>query len=157
MSDAIAYFITWTIYGTHLPGSEKWWNKKGYGLLPPRPRLEQWCRDRLKFPIQTLQSFERRCLQKTIEKHCEVRNWRLWAVNPRTTHVHVVVTARLVLPETTRDQFKAYCTRCLRNESDRWTGRDIWTPGGYCSLLDDEEDLANAIEYVVNGQDYDGC
>ena len=57
----------------------------------------------------------RRLVEKkqTVADHCHVRGWALHAVNCRSNHIHVVVTADRD-PDTVRDQFKAWCTRRLK-------------------------------------------
>ena len=46
--DPIAFFITWTVYGTHLQGDERGWRRRRKGDQQPQPRLAQWRRERLK-------------------------------------------------------------------------------------------------------------
>jgi hypothetical protein len=44
VNDAIlAYFITWTCYGTYLPSDSRGWTKWHKGDQLPQPRLEEWC------------------------------------------------------------------------------------------------------------------
>lgn len=45
--EALAYFITWTCYGTFLPGDDRGWTKWQKGQQLPQPRLEDWCRDQM--------------------------------------------------------------------------------------------------------------
>jgi hypothetical protein len=79
--------------------------------------------------------------------------WTLHAVNCRTNHVHVVVSAQRK-PEDIRDQFKAWCTRKLK-ESQRDRGgprrEDWWTERGSIRCPGDDESLA-AVQYVTEGQ-----
>ena len=76
----------------------------------------------------------------------------------RTNHVHVVVTADRD-PDTVRDQLKAWCSRRLSDAAGlvqtvaKKAGRRRWfTEGGDKELIDNEEYLANAIQYVLEGQ-----
>jgi REP element-mobilizing transposase RayT len=74
----------------------------------------------------------------------------LHAVNPRTNHVHVVVTAHGVHPDQVMDQLKSWCSRRLNEqagEKKRW-----WTYHGSTKWINDEEYLRNAIEYVLEKQ-----
>ena len=52
---------------------------------------------------------QRELVEKTIREHCQIRGWTLHAVNCRTNHLHVVVTADRH-PDEIREQFKAWCT-----------------------------------------------
>ena len=47
MNDSITCFITWTTYGTWLPGDSRGWRKTNKGNQPPQPLLEAWCRNRM--------------------------------------------------------------------------------------------------------------
>ena len=54
MNECITCFITWTTYGTWLPGDGRGWRKKRESHQPPQPLLEAWCRDRLSERTQAL-------------------------------------------------------------------------------------------------------
>ncbi len=104
---------------------------------------------------------QRRVVEKTIADHCRIRGWELHAVNCRTNHVHVVVGADRE-PEIVRNQFKAWCTRRLKEmEQDRQQcgGRETdpvrlkwWTEGGSARAINDQEGLEKAILYVRDQQ-----
>ncbi len=111
--DPLAYFITWTVYGTFLQGDGRWWRKKRKGSQSPQPRLEEWHRDRLRHEIILLSEQHRDTVKSEIQTHCEFRQWQLWIANPRTNHVHVVISARGFVGDVVRDQLKANCTRGL--------------------------------------------
>ena len=64
---------------------------------------------------------QRRLVEKTIADHCRIRGWELHAVNCRTNHLHVVVTADRDA-DTVREQFKAWCTRKLKEQQRTLTG-----------------------------------
>src|SRR5205823_4191361 len=65
----------------------------------------------------TLNNEQRKIVEKTIADHCRIRGWHLHAVNCRTQHVHVVVTAPNCDPQGVMDQFKAWCTRHLKENA----------------------------------------
>ena len=54
MGETNTYFITWTTYGTWLPGDRRGWRKWNAGEQQPCPLLEAWCRDRMKEGSVTL-------------------------------------------------------------------------------------------------------
>src|SRR6056297_2470093 len=110
----LAYFITWTVYGAWLQGDERGWRRYRGGHENPQPLLADWRRERLLHPVVLLDEHHRRIVSETIEHHCRLRGWKLWVANPRTNHVHAVVTAMDCSGAKVRDQFKAYCTRLLR-------------------------------------------
>ncbi len=149
----LAYMITWTVYGTFLQGDNRWWNKREHGEMPPQPRLLQWHEQRLKFPIRTLNKFDRIVTESAIEHHATFRGWDVLARNARTNHVHTVIAAQDVQWEKVCDQLKANCTRQLRENDDVWLGRPVWSVGGHCDWITTEEELERAIEYVLFAQD----
>lgn len=69
-------------------------------------------------PELTLDTRQRDIVERTIAEQCRIRVWRLHAVNCRTQHVHVVVTAPNRDPEVVMDQFKAWCTRRLKEHTE---------------------------------------
>src|SRR5436190_21710918 len=103
--EPLAYFLTWTTYGTWLPGDERGWvAKPGQSQLPDQRRQADALR-RLTEPPLTLDVTQRNVVEQTITDHCRIRRWHLHAVNCRTNHVHIVVTALGRDPEEVMDQF----------------------------------------------------
>src|SRR5688572_13990414 len=90
MPEPLAYFLTWTTYGTWLPGDARGWVPDGGGdIRPPDPEREVAARRRMTEPPVKLSQDQRRIVCETIAEHCRVRSWCLHAVNARTNHVHV--------------------------------------------------------------------
>ncbi len=78
----------------------------------------------------------------------------LHAINARSNHVHVVVTAPNYKPDTVARQFKAWCTRNLKtNHPERKT---FWSEGASRRWINQEDDLVNAVEYTTEAQDRKG-
>jgi len=73
------------------------------------------------------------------------------AVNARTNHVHVVVSAGCK-PEPILDAFKAYATRKLRGMGLISTRTKPWVRHGSTRYLWKERHVEKAIEYVLYGQ-----
>jgi REP element-mobilizing transposase RayT len=109
-------------------------------------------------PALTLDAEQRRVVEDTVADHCRIRGWHLHVVNCRTQHVHVVVTAPGRDPKGVMDQFKAWCTRRLKEQerSRRPTCRALrqswWTQGGSKRRLSDEKSLEEAIQYLREEQ-----
>jgi REP element-mobilizing transposase RayT len=151
MSSPLAYFISWTVKGCWLHGDARGFVVKGVpGIQPHDRKLNDAMRDSLREQPHRL-SPEQRCLvEQTIRDHCCIRAWTLHAVNARTTHVHVVVTATDVTPETVMEQFKAWCSRRL---NERCKGRrKWWTEHGSTLWINDEASFVKAVDYVLNRQ-----
>ncbi len=154
--DPVAYFLTWTTYGTWLPGDERGWVAKPGQFRAPDLHLQAVSRALLTEEPCVLDSQQRSLVEKTIAQHCSLRGWRLHAVNCRTNHVHVVVTAS-VHPQIVRDQLKAWCTRKLKELQQssnpahpkrlKW-----WSQGGSNRWLNDDESLLGATQYVQDCQ-----
>jgi REP element-mobilizing transposase RayT len=146
-------FITWTVYGTHLPGDACGWRHRQTGSPPPRPRLELWHRNRLQHEVITLDDAMRQVAEAAIVEICAVRAWSLWAVAVRSNHVHVVVTAPEYDPELVRDQLKAKATRELRRASSIWNDRPVWSTKGDIEFLDSEPEIEQCVLYTAVAQD----
>jgi len=155
MADPLAYFLTWTTYGTWLPGDERGWVERPGRFRPPNPRLQAVARSLLTEEPCVLNPDQRRLVEATIARHCTIRGWHLHVVNCRTQHVHVVVTAPID-PEKVRDQFKAWCTRHLKEQQRAGQAEAVrikwWAERGSQRWLNDEESLAEAIRYARDCQ-----
>jgi REP element-mobilizing transposase RayT len=156
---AIAFFSTWTTYGTWLPGDPRGWFKRNQGYQEPNLMRKLEAALRMTERAITLDREQRRLVEKTIADHCQIRKWLLHAVNGRSNHVHVVVTAPGRLLEAPREQFKAWCTRKLMDRerlllADRQIAarEKWWTDRGWDEYIDDEDSLADVIAYVRDGQ-----
>ncbi len=113
MSVPLAYFITFTTYGTWLHGRDpasvdRDHNIPGTPFLPANPDLEEWRRQSLREDPYFLDEARRRIVLHTIQEVSTHRGWRLWAVHVRTNHVHIVVTAppKTKRPNTVRTERK---------------------------------------------------
>lgn len=154
MSEPLAYLLTWTTYGTWLPGDPRFWVKKNGGFQSPDLARERAAAELLKEPTFRLSDQQRQLVEATIAAHCAIRGWRLHAINCRTNHVHVVVTAA-VHPDRVVGQFKSWCTRRL-NESllavNSEGRRQLWTEGSSTRYINDDLGLEGAITYVRDAQ-----
>jgi REP element-mobilizing transposase RayT len=173
MPDPLAYFLTWTTYGTWLPGDERGWVKRGEGFQLPDPIRRSDAEARMTEDACSLDNEQRKLVETTIADHCRIRGWYLHTVNCRTNHVHVVVTASRD-PDEVREQFKAWCTRKLKELQQSRTRsatlarrasegrlparrasevvsdirRNWWTERGSKRFIGDEESLEAVIRYV---------
>lgn len=153
----LAYLLTWTTYGTWLPGDQRGWVKRSHGFQTPDPPVERRARETMIEPMCELGCSQRMCVQDAIRQHCSLRGWNLHAVNCRTNHVHVVVTAANTAPKRAISELKAWCTRALKarsaSEGSTVTGRrNWWTERGSVRLLFDEDSVKTAIRYVTEAQ-----
>jgi REP element-mobilizing transposase RayT len=157
MPDPIAYFLTWATYGTWLPGDERGWveYRRGWQLPDPLRKLE--AEAHMTEDACVLSAADRQVVETTIAKHCQIRKWMLHAVNCRSNHLHVVVTADRH-PDVVREQLKAWCTRRLKelqltNPTPQQVRENWWAERGSKRFINDEGSLEAAILYVRDGQD----
>lgn len=163
LPDPIAYFLTWPTYGTWLPGDERGWVEYQRGWQFPDPARQIKAKAFMREDACLLDARQRQLVQSTIADHCRIRNWTLHAVNCRSNHLHVVLTAD-VHPDQVREQLKAWCTRKLKElEQSRNTnpthqrGRSArqhwWAERGSKRYINSTEGLEAAIIYVHDCQD----
>ena len=159
MPAPLAYLITWTTYGTWLPSDKRGWIETGrVGIREPDATRKQFAAEKMKTEPVLLSPDERLLVEETIRKHCEIRNWELHALNVRTNHIHLVITAP-VIPEKVLSQLKTWCSRRLndrtlpaRSTIENKRSRKRWTKHGSTKWINDESYLRNAIRYVLEGQ-----
>ena len=98
MNTPLAYFLTFTCYGTWLHGDDRGsvdreHNSPGTPVLPPDGERKAREDDDLAEPPYQLDAPRR---QVTLRALCEIarrKGWMLHAVHVRSNHVHMVVTA----------------------------------------------------------------
>jgi len=155
----LAYFISFRSYGTWLHGDERgsidrFHNRYRDPYLPPNETWQRHNQTQLERDPFILGARERGSVEKAIRETCSIRKWHLQAFNVRTNHVHAVVTANRK-PAMVLNAFKANATRQLR-EDQLWRHEfSPWADKGSKRRLWNERSVANAIDYVVNGQGKD--
>ena len=114
LPDPLAYFITWPTYGTWLPGDERGWveYRRGWQLPDTIRKLEAAAK--MSEDACLLGPDQRVAVHEQVAETCRYRSWTLHAVNCRTNHLHVVVSAPEP-PKTVRSHLKAWCTRKLKD------------------------------------------
>lgn len=145
-SEPLAYFLTWTTYGTWLPGDNRGWAQRPGQLRMPDPAREARARERMVEDEFRLTDETRSRVETAIRRHAEYRSWGLHALAVRSNHVHCVVTALMHTPEQVMTQFKAWSTRSLQAFYPE--RRHFWTKRGSTRKLFTEESLLAAIRYV---------
>ncbi len=150
------YFITFACYGTHLHGDEagsvdRLHNLAGSRLLEPdTERAMSERREVIQDPY-VLSPAGRAMVLAAIRRHCALRGWNLLAVHVRSTHVHAVVEAES-RPERILNEFKSYASRELNRLESDGPGRKRWARHGSTRWLWMDDDVRQAIQYVVEEQ-----
>lgn len=152
----LAYMLTFSTYGTHLPGSEKGWvdaqhSRAGSPILPFNAERQAWWREHLKEKPWILNEQARQVRLEAIRSVCVHRELIPHAIHIRTTHVHAVISGGAA-PERMLSDCKAYATRALRRELPQTKRRRYWTHHGSTRYLWNNVSLRAAIDYVLDGQ-----
>lgn len=146
MGDAHAYHITWTTYGTWLPGDERGWvARNDSSIRTPSATRYSEARTDMSGTAVVLDPPDRQLVHETITAHCQVRGWRVHALNVRSNHVHIVLTA-VVRPEKVLSELKSWASRALNvrhGSKQTW-----WTYHGSTKWIFDDEYFAAAVRYV---------
>ncbi|WP_413432846.1 hypothetical protein [Crateriforma spongiae] len=157
MNDSpLGLFITWTVYGTFLPGDARHWRHRIGGEQPSSAGLQRWHQERLVHPVILLDNKMRQLVSDSIAAMTDYRDWTFWNIQARTNHVHVVVSAPGYRPALVRDQMKGQATRGLRRCFPAFLDRPVWTTKGDIQFLDTEADIETCVRYLSEAQDRKG-
>lgn len=152
----LAYFISFRTYGTWLQGDkrgsiDRFHNAYRSPYIPQNATWHRYNKQKLKSEPLILKASQRRSTERAIRETCKVRKWLLQAISVRTNHVHTVVSAR-PKPDLVLNAFKANATRQLRADGVWPQSFSPWADKGSKRNLWNEQSIAKAIDYVVNGQ-----
>ncbi len=152
----IAYFLTFTCYGTRLPGDERGWvDPKDAAYEAPlkegRPPLLNYGGRELRQQPYLLDEARRTIVQAAIAQICVDRGWELWSSHVRTNHVHLIVSAPSK-PERILTEIKARASRLLNEAALDGPDRLRWTRHGSTRYLWDNTSVEQAIRYVRDQQ-----
>jgi REP element-mobilizing transposase RayT len=150
--DPLGFLITWSTYGTWLPGDARGWVEYKRGWKLPNPARELEARAVMTEDVCRLNESQRKAVEIQIAETCQHRKWYLHAVNCRSNHIHVVVTALVTAPKKIRSTLKTWATICLKENFDK-TRKNWWTERGSIRFLNSEASLEAVIIYVLDGQD----
>ncbi len=141
------YFVTFACCGARLHGD----NLVGSRLLEPdAQRLMTERREMLQDPY-VLDEAGRAVVLVAIQRHCAHRGWNLLAAHVRSNHVHAVVEAE-ARPERIMNGFKSYASRELNRLGSDGPGRKRWARHGSTRWLWKDEDVRQALRYVIEEQ-----
>jgi hypothetical protein len=154
----LAYFITFSTYGTWLPGTakgagsvDKAHNVFGTPFIEPDPQREQAARERMDQPPYVVSAAERDIVCQAIVTLSAERGWLLLAVHVRSNHVHVVISAERE-PGRLMSDLKARASRELTRAGFDDATRKRWTRHGSTRHLFREDEVAEKIRYTLDEQ-----
>ena len=157
------WFLTWTTYGTWLPGDDRGFvSNVADGNGPGKRRnipgtepakkmrgLELMARDKMSSDAVYLTHEHARELLDQFHETAGYRRWDLAAVSIMRNHVHLVVgVSGDPEPETILGSFKSYGSRRLNRKFGRPASGTWWTAGGSRRPLRTESSVLAAIAYV---------
>ena len=155
----LAYFITFTTYGTWLHGDERGsvdpaHNIPGTPFLDPDPRRSRLDRRYHRHHSVRLDGAMRNIVQQAVNEVAKHRDWTVHAINVRTNHVHIVVSANAI-PERVMNAMKSWATRRMVEAGVLPTGTKAWTRHGSTRYLWKETNVREACRYVCDAQGVD--
>lgn len=151
----LAWYLTWTTYGTWLHGDPRG-SYLGSQHLPANPELEAAMRAEMTGDPVYLTDAQRQLVDEVLVKECAAQGWVLHARNVRTNHVHAVVSAPR--PGTfLRARLKALASDALSEHAGlAMAGRDgrrrWWTEKGNVVPVEGEPALESIVVYVCELQ-----
>ena len=156
LDGALAYFITFTCYGTWLHGDDRGsvdltHNRYGDPVLPADADRFASQRAALRDPPYRLDEPRRAIVVRAIREVALEQRWDLLAVHARSNHVHVVVRAGEMI-ERVLSAFKAAATRCLNKAYPQERSRKHWTRHGSTRYLMTDEQVAEKVTYTLDEQ-----
>ena len=146
----MTYFLTFTTYGTHLPGDTRGSSDRRGAPLEVSSAMETFARNLMpEGPFRLEGAEDRRTVRDAIVEVCGYRRWHLLALHVRPEHVHGLVQAEGVGGGRVMGDWKRYSSRALRS---RWPyRRQFWTGGGSTRSVNGSG-LNRIVRYILDEQ-----
>lgn len=155
---ALAYFITFTTYGTWLHGTVKGkgsvdseHNVYGAPFVEADPDREREAREALVQPPYVMSAAEREVVCRAVVELAREKGWQVWAAHVRSNHVHVVIAADRE-PGRLMSDLKGRASRELTRAGFGGPDRRRWTRHGSTRHLFREDEVAAAVRYTLDEQ-----
>ena len=152
----LAFLITFTCYGTWLHGDARGsvdteHNQYGTRFLDAEPQQKAAEAGTMKYPHYLLDEKRRPSVLDGILEAAQRRHWKLFAVQVRSNHVHVVVQATQSAERVLAD-CKAFASKHLNLAFPEEREQKRWTRHGSTRYLWQDHHLEAAIDYVLHQQ-----
>ena len=157
------WFLTWTTYGTWLPGDERGFvgvapdefgrmvmrNQPNTPPAPPRQGLKQSAANRMKAAPVVLNIDQAEALFDQFQETTAHRRWLLVAIGIMHTHLHLVVgVPGDPDPDKILSDCKAYGSRRLNQVGPSRRDGTWWTTGGSKRKLADCHSVEATVSYI---------
>ena len=157
----LAYFLTWTTYGTWLHGEargqgsvDRHHNDFGTAFVSPNAGMQHAAAARMTHPAYTLDASARCIVLAALQALAREKIWTLHAAHIRSNHIHLVMTAPRE-PGRLMSDLKARASRDLSRSGDSSAKR--WTRHGSTRHLFTEESRDRAVRYTLHEQGVPLC
>jgi REP element-mobilizing transposase RayT len=135
----LAYLISFRTARTWLHGDrrgsiDRFHNVYGSPYISPNERWRLYNQKQLRAEPLILEGRQRGTIKAAIRETCQLRRWKLLAINARTNHVHTVICADRD-PDSVLVAFKANATRELREKGFWSQPFSPWARKGSCRNL----------------------
>ncbi len=154
---ALAYFLTFTTYGTWLHGTDKGMgsvdrrhNAYGAPFIAPDGARKERARSAMREPPYVLGVRHRQIVRQAIIGLAEEKGWQVEALHVRSNHVHLVIQADRE-PGRLMSDVKARASRDL-NAAGIDGVRTRWTRHGSTRHLFSEGQVSAAVRYTLEEQ-----
>ena len=152
----LAYFLTFTCYGTWLHGTkptsvDRFNNTPGTPFLTLGLQRSSLVKKHMLESPYILDALRRTIVLQAIIEVCRYRQWILLAAHIRSNHVHLVIHG-ILPPEQIMNAVKSYASRQLNKENLDNNRRNRWTRHGSTRYLWNEAEVEATIQYVINEQ-----
>ncbi len=160
------WLLTWTTYGTWLPGDDRGfvspvrsssfdpWRKenvRGTTYSRSMPGLKHASQSRLKCPPILLNSSQADALLSQFHETANHRHWQILAVAIMRTHIHLIsAVAGDPDPDSILKDYKAYASRKLNSRWEKPASGTWWTESGSKRKKWNYAAVVRAVRYVAN-------
>jgi len=156
-------FLTWTTYGTWLPGDERGFigtvrdesgqritkNEHGTPSILPNTALRQFSKQQMNGSSVVLNLSQAQRMLAQFFETTGHRGWLLVAVGVMHTHVHVVVgVPGDPAPSKILGDLKSYGSRSLNDGWSKPPSGTWWTESGSKRKFPDERSVEAAVDYI---------
>ncbi len=152
-----SYFLTWTTYGTWLPGDARGsksrkTNPFGFPDITPNPLLVEYSRRQMKQKPYMLDVSQREVVKSAITSYTHKKSLELIAVQIRSNHIHIAIAETDLEPMKLISNLKRAISYELKIQFNDAAGFKHWSRGGHFKIIENEEALIQIIDYIVNEQ-----
>jgi REP element-mobilizing transposase RayT len=144
MSKIVGYMLTWTTYGSWLPGDKRKYVQDGK-IMPPDKTVLESNKKRLKAKIVKLANSEQEIVKQTILSEAKRIGQIIEGIVVYSNHVHLLVRPHSESIEKTVGRYKSITTKQLWIKGRQ--GR-VWTKGYDTRFCFKEEDITVKKQYI---------